>query len=399
MTQLDASELKARIDAREVARALGVRIASERGHAWSVHCPNAAGHSNGDRNPSASVYRDGWTCHGCGDGGDVFGLAATVYGLDVRRDFPRVLEIVAEIDGSAVIEPPPKRATTNGGRQALGFDAAKRAEVIAAIWSEVEHAPPSDALVSWLRSRGIREEIAHRYGVRDPDTARAGVVAVLDHYCGTDEKIKAAGLMGKSGLWFPLRKFLDADHALRGCLFPAIDPGRSLSFRWRYFRPPVWGSPPKPKKAMAMPNGGGPVLVFDDQAAHQVVFIAEGETDYLSVWDCIHELGADLDVGCIGLGAVSSPWRPEWAYLVNKAERVVVLADLGSTGKDGRPVAERVAAQIAKSIALDAGCSASELVGTTPEARVVCLPFPDKNDAADHHKRGELAGIINRWIQ
>ena len=55
-----------------------------------------------ESNPSCSVTigPDGtlrWRCFGCSAGGNALHLVAVVHGLDIKRDFPRVLRAAAEI--------------------------------------------------------------------------------------------------------------------------------------------------------------------------------------------------------------------------------------------------------------------------------------------------------------
>lgn len=64
-----------------------------------IRCP-----AHQETSPSCSVTRGRdqtlrWRCFACSASGDVFTLLATVYGLDVKRDFVRVLEAGASIAG------------------------------------------------------------------------------------------------------------------------------------------------------------------------------------------------------------------------------------------------------------------------------------------------------------
>ena len=51
-------------------------------------------------------------CFGCGAGGDVLSLVAAARGLDTRRDFPRVVELAADLAGGSLdgYRPPVRRA-------------------------------------------------------------------------------------------------------------------------------------------------------------------------------------------------------------------------------------------------------------------------------------------------
>lgn len=55
----------------------------------SFSCPNYAMHSNGDKNPSASVQTEHesgpkWKCHRCGEGGDTFDMANITRGYEIE---------------------------------------------------------------------------------------------------------------------------------------------------------------------------------------------------------------------------------------------------------------------------------------------------------------------------
>lgn len=104
MVSLDAAEIRRRLsDPREVARALGCERGARRGGGGlMIRCP-----IHGERtDPSLSLRVGSGTrsplvarCHGCGWTGDALSLVAAVEGLDVRRDFRRVLERAAELAG------------------------------------------------------------------------------------------------------------------------------------------------------------------------------------------------------------------------------------------------------------------------------------------------------------
>ena len=53
----------------------------------AFHCPNAAGHHNGDKRPSAGFFGDGtrWRCQGCGAGGSAWDLVMVAKGITFRE--------------------------------------------------------------------------------------------------------------------------------------------------------------------------------------------------------------------------------------------------------------------------------------------------------------------------
>jgi putative DNA primase/helicase len=68
-----------------------------------------------------------WTDRAGGDGGDVFAVIAGHYGIDARTDFPRVLEIAADLVGRSVLIParPTRKAKLEAATDDLGKATAK----------------------------------------------------------------------------------------------------------------------------------------------------------------------------------------------------------------------------------------------------------------------------------
>ena len=100
-------------DPERVLGLLGLLDGAKRqAHGYLIRCP---WHS--ERTPSCSVKlaSDGTIaahCFGCGAGGDVLTLVAAARGLDARRDFPRVVELAADLAGGSLdgYRPPVRRA-------------------------------------------------------------------------------------------------------------------------------------------------------------------------------------------------------------------------------------------------------------------------------------------------
>lgn len=62
-----------------------------------AHCPNAEGHSHGDRNPSLQLHPDGFKCHGCGEHGDALDLVVLTEGCDLAEARRRVASFAHEV--------------------------------------------------------------------------------------------------------------------------------------------------------------------------------------------------------------------------------------------------------------------------------------------------------------
>lgn len=120
---------------------------------------------------SFTVYPDGgFKDHKLGDAGDVFGLIALGEGLDIRTDFPRILEIAAGIAGVGPLPadqprraaaPRPRIVPTPPGAswQSIALDELKRAQ--SGLWSEAGR-----AALDYLREvRGLTDKMIRDAGL------------------------------------------------------------------------------------------------------------------------------------------------------------------------------------------------------------------------------------------
>lgn len=97
--KFDPAVINEALNIRDVADHYGADL-RKAGHTWMTCCilPD---HS--DSTPSFAVYPDTnhFYCYGCQVGGDPLKLIALCQGLDIKRDFRRVLEIGADLGGVA----------------------------------------------------------------------------------------------------------------------------------------------------------------------------------------------------------------------------------------------------------------------------------------------------------
>jgi hypothetical protein len=162
------------IDLAEVRHALTVRAVLEtyqhptrksgRDELESTACPRRADHSR--RAFTASLRRNLWQCRPCGAGGDALHLVAEFERLNIRDDFPAVLERAAEIAGvgPSEITPEQRRARAAIWRR----EATQRAESerrertdlerravprATGYWSELPTRHPAGE--AYLRIRGV----------------------------------------------------------------------------------------------------------------------------------------------------------------------------------------------------------------------------------------------------
>jgi hypothetical protein len=160
--RLDAADVKARVSCVAVAHELGQTPSQRAVRAGqAMTCPHGAtNHAHGDRTPSCVVHNDRWRCKGggCNAGGDVFALWAAFAGLDVKRDFARVLEQVADfgrVSPSSSTTPRPRPVVMHRA-PAKKVYAPPTANELAAptdIWERAMRVSPR--LVAWCEGRGI----------------------------------------------------------------------------------------------------------------------------------------------------------------------------------------------------------------------------------------------------
>jgi len=429
-------QIKARLSCIDVAQHLGVRLSARPGKAdqRQAHCWNTAGHKNGDRNPSLSLWREGWKCHGCGEKGDVLKLWERVR----RVDFKTALDELASLAGveragskgtwrPRIVPPPAAPQTQHRAVDVISVPAV-RAEIGARLWRIVEPLELTPGARRWLTARDIRPEAAHALGCRDWHPAADEVRAVLASYNSEDRVL--AGFSSnlddtrtpdqqvddwwherpspaRSIAWKPLLKALGADEARHGLMVPEWHlehPDGPVSWRLRPYQP--WGK----RKTEAQPGSAlrhlplgldllAQCAAHDEDSGGQepfVVVVCEGETDWLATFDASQRLldrapGAPYVVP-IGYCAMSSPWPDSIPYLtelLTRARRVVVGFD---EGHGEEPNGLKRARDIRNSIARAAGRErAKELlkVRLTREGR----------DLADMHRAGELVDWLAERLE
>ena len=103
--RIDRDVVLCALTARAVLDRFGVVFRDQAGQHRTNLCARCGERSRRDA-VSVCIETGLWTCHVCGASGDVLALLAGYAGLDARTDFPRVLELAADIAGvGPVIEP------------------------------------------------------------------------------------------------------------------------------------------------------------------------------------------------------------------------------------------------------------------------------------------------------
>jgi hypothetical protein len=168
----DVEAVKAALrDPADLCRRLGLLEGAKRqGGGLLVRCP-----AHGDRNPSCSITRgpDGTLrvrCFGCDFSGDALSLVAAVEGLNVARDFRRVLETAASIAG-VTIEAQAAPANTSPPRAPREAPppppprTPPPVDEVLALWNACAPCAKEPDVAAWLSSRGIDVDAVDRYGL------------------------------------------------------------------------------------------------------------------------------------------------------------------------------------------------------------------------------------------
>lgn len=273
----------------------------------------------GDHDTEAfGISDDGkWHCHAHDQGGDLLKLIAVGEKLDMRNDFPRILEIAAGIAGveddesfGASDKPPPKPRTPLPPLPSLAERVALAKKRAAWVWSK---------LYTW-------DELA-----RTTQWGQPGRKSVADSYLALTRKLDPVGirkleelretplkLTPEQAAKSPDLKSLAYLFAFPGIAFPVrhVDTGELVDVRIRRYEP----REDQPKiigmlggVTTAPSEGGRPRQLIGcygnphciDPGPSRTVIVCEGAMDYLTglcVWPDAQVLGA-VDAGSLSLVA------------------------------------------------------------------------------------------------
>lgn len=318
-----------------------------------------------DRNPSCSVTKgpDGtlrYKCFSCGATGDVFGLAAAAWDMDVKSDFTLLLDRLCDMSG----------VERRSSRQNIG---SRRALKQVKEPTTDEYVPTVEGLhlaylhgtqpitegevADYLRSRGLwAKACEHGWRELDAESLEYTVGERLSMGGNVDDYV-TLGLI-EAGT----HKVRHAHHKL--CI-PWPDPQGNLvtmqrrtiddsKSRAKYIFPP--DLPP------TWPYG------VDRYLGQGAVVITEGAMDALAVEVLLPEQGTLPDPVGIALPGASTPWQPQWDYLLRG--RCVFATDSDEAG-------QRLLAALKARRAL---------MGHA----VVAISFSPYKDAAEYLKEGKV---------
>lgn len=408
----ELEHIKQRLDCRQVAQSYGVEFKRRQGQWWITSCIHKENHKRGDRNPSFSMGKDGYKCFGsgCGISGDVFDLLAFFEDLDPRDDFPKIVELAAQLAGVELElhQPRPQRPWARDKRRVYphfvrsalihksssasaiiapqASDYArhfqpKRREVLklhpehprlklmSQLWALLHDAPLGPEALGWLDSRAIDPDIAYAYGCRDFSARRDEILELIERVPAYE--LEQSGLSSEEGkLWAGLRA-LKGERWANGIAIPQLHPGwlrAPLAWRWRLVNPitttqgrvikaiaqyggvpsvPVLPLGAAPPTAQALDGlARWPALVKDVERPDYVVVVCEGEPDFLSIAQASAALELGLYVVPLGVLAMSAGMPEEGFGLLSEAQQIICVMDKGQKNAQGKTGGELIVDQI-----------------------------------------------------
>lgn len=309
-------------DATSVCAVLGLTDgALPQRNGQMIHCP-----WHDDRTPSCSVTSaaDGGLrvrCFACGVSGDAFTLIAQVRGLDVKTQFPMVLDAAAEValeleTGDASAPKPEVSATTQPAVPVKVFDAMARTMLAAAPLAA------SPGVTGYLSARGLLQQAtSHGWGALPSERkALQSVISAVVAAVGADVWARS-GMANDSGtLKYPANVIVipwrDREGHITTLQRRTLTTDRAPKY--------VFPAARFPSEPYGAENGA------TSDATTEVAFV-EGAVDALAYADLCERHGKKRLV--LGLPGVSS-WRSAWDSYV-KGRLVHLAFDADDAGDRG----------------------------------------------------------------
>jgi CHC2-type zinc finger protein/Toprim domain-containing protein len=311
--------VKARLnDVDDVIQLLDLVVERREGGRVWILCP---WHSERTASCSLQVRRGVLLAHcfGCSVGGDVLALVAASHGLDIKRDFPRVLEQGArlanvDINRLQSAPPAPRRAPRP---PELGFPPV---DEVRALWDACTPVSDDAAVAEWIRdARGLIPKAVDCYGLARA-LPQAAVVPRWARYRGSAEHARSWPDLG----------------------YRAIVPMYDEAGELRSVRARAIVQPPNKEPKVVPPRGFAAkgLLMMDPLAkivfatgcwpwdSRRVVAVAEGEPDFLTLASQGTGARADAVIGISGSGA----WTNALAARIPDGSTIAIWTDNDSAG-------------------------------------------------------------------
>lgn len=297
MRSSDRDDIKATLsDPHHVCSQLGILEGSKRqAKGLSVCCP-----AHAEKTASCSVTLEAGTirvkCFACDLSGDVFNLIAAVHRLDLARDFPRVLEIAAELAGIDISKPP-----TNGRPELRAVPKAPAESPITDLSPEWNALPPVDEDTwEYLRGRGLGDAV---------------------------EECRTPSPVGEDNL----SRFSSRGYKLA---MPLRDgAGRVVAIQVRRIAPSPTGSEKDDRFLVVGQSGSGVFGSVSSLSSARIVILCEGMTDTLAARIAFAGAPAVAVIGIAGVKATAG-----LLTLPVKGKRVVIATDADAKGDEAATI-------------------------------------------------------------
>lgn len=178
--RLDAGEVRAAVTRELVVQHFNLEVRGRSGGWWRGRaCPSCSKAWRDLAGSGFCIGKRGWTCKACGAKGDLLDLLARLAGLDVRRDFTRVLELGARLAGTQ-----PHATGKDSSNESTPRD--DKRESASRVWSELLPDHPRGR--AYLAGRGLDVDALRArdlvrfcpFGWRPADPAGDPAVALHD---------------------------------------------------------------------------------------------------------------------------------------------------------------------------------------------------------------------------
>ena len=296
-----------------------------------------------EKTPSCSVTRDTdgtiqAFCFGCKMNGDAFSLIGVTQGLDTVTDFPRIMDLAADLANLPRPERTGPRPATTAAiirRPApVRHDAPEDGIIdqIAGVLARVAPVTAMPEAMAYLRARGLSRSVAEGWYAVPDGKARANVVSAILEAIGYDAWM-ASGLSAIEG-----RRIGQWTYAWTGPRL--VIPWRAPNGTVETLQGRFLGDAPEDVKKYAFPRSRSPRWPFgcdafmEDAGPDTAVAWVEGAVDTVSfdLLARLHDAGAQA----LGLPSVSA-WDDRWLRLGARRPNIVGL-DRPKEGPKGDPV-------------------------------------------------------------
>jgi hypothetical protein len=322
-------DVLAALRAEDVANHLGLKIA------WRGRWGRARSCARTDHSSDAFAFaRDGmWHCYSCDEGGDLLKLLAISEGLDVKAEFPKVLELAAAVAGlideddfGGPSKPPPRVRPAPPPIDPIDKRLALARKRAAWVWSRmVERELPSGRLNSdrYLElERGLAPSLVR---AREEYSDTPLRISRAEASKGGADLEKLARMFARPGLAVPVRSPIDG----------ALVDIRIRRFESTDDRPKIVGMLGGVSSSQAVGELYG-CYGFPHAIESDLVVVVEGLIDYLTA--LVRWPGADV-LGAVEAGSLSLVAAHAARALAEHSDsgRLLIVEHADGFTKQGKP--------------------------------------------------------------